>query len=160
MLRADDKGDPLTTDLSFPTELDEIGVAAAMHPGVLTCPPETPLHDVARMMARYRIHAVVVFSADDDSDEPPSIWGVVSDVDLVAAAAAGDVDERTAGGTARSPLVTIGPEETLRRAAELLDEHGATHAIVVSPSGEQPLGVVSTLDVAAAIAAEPVTAAR
>ena len=46
--------------------LGEIEVAEAMHPGVLTCPLETPLRDVARMMALYRIHAVVAFGEDTD----------------------------------------------------------------------------------------------
>lgn len=135
--------------------LAEITVDKAMHPGVLTCPPETPLRDVARMMARYRIHAVVVFSEDDESEEVPGVWGVISDSDLVAAAAGDDVDGRTAGGTARSPLVTIGRDDTLRRAAELMKQHGATHLVVVSPSSERPLGIVSSLDVARAIALEP-----
>jgi CBS domain-containing protein len=35
-------------------------VADVMHPGVLTCPPETSLPTVGRMMARHRVHAVVV----------------------------------------------------------------------------------------------------
>lgn len=135
--------------------LAEITVDKAMHPGVLTCPPETPLRDAARMMARYRIHAVVVFSEDEETEELARVWGVVSDADLVAAAAVGDIDGRTAGGTARSPLVTIGRDETLKRAAELMKQHGATHLVVVSPSSERPLGILSSLDVARAIALEP-----
>ena len=146
----------MSSDVSVPPGLEQVSVDKAMHPGVLTCPPETPLRDVARMMARYRIHAVVVFSEDDESEEVPGVWGVVSDVDLVTAAVAVDgVEGRTAGGTARSPLVTIGREETLKRACELMKQHGATHVIVVSPSSERPLGIVSSLDVARAIALEP-----
>ena len=55
-------------------------VAEAMTPGVLTCTPDTPLRDVARMMARYRVHAIVVFG-----QEQLDAWGVLSDLDLVAA---------------------------------------------------------------------------
>jgi CBS domain-containing protein len=142
-------------DVSGRPGLSEMTVDKAMHPGVFTCPPETPLQDVALMMARYRIHAVVVYSDDDESDEPPGMWGVVSDVDLIAAAAVDDVAGRTAGGTAKSPLVTIAPRQTLQRAAELMKQHSATHLVVASPSSERPLGIVSTLDVARAIASEP-----
>jgi CBS domain-containing protein len=142
-------------DVSVQSALAEIAVDKAMHPGVLTCPPETRLRDVARMMARYRVHAVVVYSDDDESDELPGVWGVVSDVDLLAAAALEDVEGRTAGGSAKSPLLTVGPEDTLQRAAELMKQHGATHLVVVSPQSERPLGIVSTMDLARAIASEP-----
>jgi CBS domain-containing protein len=134
--------------------LGAVRVDEAMHPGVLTCPPETPLRDVARMMARYRIHAVVVFTEDDETDELPGIWGLVSDTDLLAAAAVDDVDGRTAGGTARTPLVTVRPEETLQWAAELMEQHHVSHLVVVSSISERPVGIVSTLDVARRVALE------
>lgn len=131
-------------------------VAEAMHPGVLTCPPEAPLRDVARMMARYRIHAIVVFTEESDAEEAVGVWGIVSDADLIAAAALDDIDGRTAGGTARTPLVTVVRGDTLKRAAELMRQHRVTHAVVVSSSSQRPLGIVSGLDIARAIALEPV----
>ena len=133
-------------------ELNQVIVGEAMHPGVLTCPPETPLRDVARMMARYRVHAVVVYSDVDESEALPFVWGVVSDADLVAAAAVGDVRLRTAGGSAKSPPVIIGQDDTMRHAAELMTEHHATHLLVISPERHRPLGIVSTLDVARELA--------
>ena len=36
--------------------LSTLRVMDAMHPGVLTCPVETPLRDVARMLAGYNVH--------------------------------------------------------------------------------------------------------
>ena len=124
-----------------------------MHPGTVTCPPETPLRTVARMMARYSIHCVVVLADIDEADWEGRLWGVVSDLDLVEAAAAADLDERTAGGTAASPLVTVPPEETLERAAQLMAEHETSHLVVVDPASDRPVGVLSTLDVARVIAA-------
>ena len=38
---------------------ETLPIAAAMHAGVVTCRPETPLRNVARMMAGHRIHSVV-----------------------------------------------------------------------------------------------------
>ena len=50
----------------------------AMHPGVFTCPSSTPLVDVARMMTRYRIHAIVV---TNDELDAAGVWGVVTDLE-------------------------------------------------------------------------------
>ena len=47
------------------SELRTGTVGEVMTPGVLTCLPVTPLRDVARMMARHRVHAIVVFGTDD-----------------------------------------------------------------------------------------------
>jgi CBS domain-containing protein len=66
--------------IAYP-ELRTGAVGEVMTPGVLTCLPLTPLRDVARMMARHRVHAIVVFASDDRLHP----WGVVSDLDLVAA---------------------------------------------------------------------------
>ena len=79
-------------------------------------------------------------------------WGVVSDRDLVAVAAAGGLDERTAGATAATSPLAVGPAETLERAAQLLAEHGVGHLVVVDPRTVRPIGVLSTLDVARAAA--------
>ena len=121
-----------------------------MHRGVLSCPFETPLDEVARMMATHRIHAVV--GLGDVAEGDTRVWGVVSDRDLVAmAAAGGDVAAQTAGGSAATEVLTIGRRDSLRRAAQLMHEHGLSHLIVLEPCSDRPLGVVSSLDVAAAL---------
>jgi CBS domain-containing protein len=129
--------------------LADIRVADVMHPGTFVCPPETPLRAVARMMATYRIHCVVVLADVEQTDDEQPLWGIVSDLDL-AAAAIGDLEERTAGGTAATPLVTIAPDETLERAAQLMSEHQTSHLVVIG-TDEKPAGVLSTLDLARAI---------
>jgi CBS domain-containing protein len=126
--------------------LDQLLVADAMHPGVVTCPLETPLRDVAWMMGAYRIHAVVVFG--EPGADGPELWGVVSDLDLVEAAAAGDFEERTAAGIAATPVLMVEPVDTLTRAAQIMSEHEVAHLIVVDHSSGRPIGMLSTLDVA------------
>lgn len=136
------------------TTLSRIGsvlVADAMHVGVLTCDRDAPLADVAATMAGERIHCVIVDSGSGERAEP---WGVVSDLDLVAAATVRDLGEQTAGGSAATPLVVVAPSETLERAAQLMTEHGTSHLLVVDPSGRVPVGVLSTIDIAAALIAE------
>jgi CBS domain-containing protein len=122
-------------------------VSDSMRHGVMTCQAETPLPIVARMMSQHGIHSVVVTDLDGVSERP---WGIVSDVDVLRSAS-GDTAARTAGEVAGTELLTVGPDETLERAAQMMAEHEVTHVVVVS--GDRPLGVLSSLDVAAAIAA-------
>ena len=65
------------------TPLDALRVEDAMHDGIFTCDRETPLSEVARTMVREVVHCVIVESG---SGESGPVWGVVSNLDLVAAA--------------------------------------------------------------------------
>jgi CBS domain-containing protein len=125
-------------------------VADVMHRGILSCDRDASLREVAQTMAEERVHCVVVESGSGDAGP---LWGVVSGLDLVAAASVRGLGEQTAGGSAASPVVTIPVGETLERAAQLMTEHGTTHIIVVGQAG-LPVGVVSTLDIARALVAE------
>lgn len=124
-------------------------VGDAMHQGVLVRPRDTPLSEIAHLMAEYRVHAIVIA---DDAGDAGSLWGVVSDLDLVAAASVRDLDDQVAGATAASPALIVAPTETLHRATQLLTEHAVAHLVVVDPETARPIGVLSTLDVAKALA--------
>jgi CBS domain-containing protein len=128
-------------------------VEDAMSPGVISCPPETPLRVVARMMATFNVHSVFVFEHRDGDGEDARLWGIVSDLDLVAAGRL-NVDERTAGASAVTPIVAVRTDAPLVRAADLMAQHGVAHLAVVEPASERPIGVISTLDIARAIAVE------
>jgi CBS domain-containing protein len=139
------------TELPIPFDVAKVG--DAMSRGVISCPPETPLRVVARMMATFGVHAIFVFEHQEEDDEAPQLWAVVSDLDLVAASQL-DLDTVTAGGTAVTPLVTIRADRPIGEAAGLMAQHGIAHLAVVDPHSRRPIGVVSTLDLARAIAAE------
>ena len=126
--------------------LEETRVRDAMHEGVLSCSADTPLSAVAELMAGRGVHCVVVTEADDFG-----VWGVISDLDLVAAAGVRDLDAQSAGGSAATPALAIRPDDTLRRAAQMMTEHAVAHLLVVDQSG-RPVGVLSTLDVARVLA--------
>ena len=53
-----------------------------MRVGIVSCSPDTPLRSIARIMATYRIHSVVVSEM-----EGATPIGVVSDIDIAVAAA-------------------------------------------------------------------------
>jgi CBS domain-containing protein len=129
--------------------LDRTTVGEAMHEGVIACALETPLTEVARLMAEHRIHCVVGFG--DVTEDDTRLWGVITDGDLMAVAAGADPADYTAGAAAATEVVTIAPDEPLRRAAGLLREHQVSHLLVVEPSTDRPIGVVSGLDIAGII---------
>jgi CBS domain-containing protein len=125
-------------------------VADVMHTGVMSCQPEAPAVAVARTMARHRIHAVVVDGLRADPIHGESlVWGLVSDLDLARAAHSG-IEGLTAGDLAATEPLSIEPSTSLTEAARLMDEHGIAHLIVAE--GAWPIGVISTLDIADALA--------
>jgi CBS domain-containing protein len=101
-------------------------------------------------MATHRVHSVFVFDYGREDDETVELWGLVSDLDLVAAAWA-DLDGQTARGTAVTPLVYVSTDDDLRHAAQLMAETGVSHLAVVDPLSRRPAGVISTLDIARAV---------
>jgi CBS domain-containing protein len=130
---------------------EDATVADAMSPGLIRCAPETPLRNVARLMASYNVHAVYVFDYGAEDDETAQLWGLVTDLDLVAASPV--IDERTAGNSAVTPLVTVSLDEPLERAAQLMAQKTTSHLAVLDPATGRPVGVLSTLDIARVVAA-------
>lgn len=125
-------------------------VADAMHWGLVHCTPDATLREVATLMAEAVVHCVVVLEPPDES---VGLWGVVSDLDLVAAATVRSLDDQRAGGTAMTPAVTTVPHEPLEAAAERMTAHDVSHLVVVDDIRRQPVGVLSTLDLIWTLAA-------
>ena len=128
----------------------EMTVREAMHAPARVCGPEASLQSVAHTMTAHHIHAVVVAGLGEDAGERP--WGLVSALDVTAAVAAGAERHRTAADTAATEVVTITPDEPVVRAAQVMHEHALTHLVVVEPDEDRPVGIISTLDVARALA--------
>jgi CBS domain-containing protein len=96
-------------------------------------------------MATHKVHSVVI--TNGRGDRPV---GVLSDLDVVTALASGaDCVASEAAGT--EPL-TVSSDEPLRSAAQLMSEHGVSHLVVIDQASGYPLGVLSTLDIAAVYA--------
>jgi CBS domain-containing protein len=130
--------------------LSEIEVAEVMHAGIMSARPDMPVRTLARTMSTYRIHAVVVAGiASHGEGHERLVWRVLSDMDLVRAVATGRADA-SAGELATADAVTIEPTARLETAAKLMDERGAAHLVVVDQ--DEPVGVISSFDVANALA--------
>ena len=135
--------------------LDEATVADLMHRGVVSCRPETPLLEVARMMAGHHVHAVVVDGIRRNSAGMEHlVWGVVSDLDLAGRIDAVEAATTTASEMSATPAVVIAPEDAVSQAARLMHDYDVHHLVVVDSMTRRPVGVLSTLDVIAYIARE------
>jgi CBS domain-containing protein len=122
-------------------------VRDVMHAPVITCPPEATLRTVAGLLAEHRIHAVVVASDGEDA-----AVAVVTDRDVVWSGSHGGLDNVSARDAASEPTVTVRAEADLGRAAELMAHFGTSHVVVTEDAGGRPVGILSSLDVAAAVA--------
>ena len=125
---------------------EQARVRDAMRIGIVTCRPETPLDDVARIMATFTIHSVVM--EDAGSGEPR---GIVSAIDI--ATCGSGLSETHAEDVATKDLVTILADETLEQAARVMSKHGVTHLVAVQPDTARPVGVISASGLAAVLAA-------
>jgi CBS domain-containing protein len=136
---------PLAHTFAAPA-FEHASVVDAMRLGIINCHPTASLKDVARIMATYRIHSVVV-----NEMEGGSPLGVIGAVDLAAAAARGSFLS-TAAELARAEPVTVAADESLGRAARLMAEHEVSHLVVIQPQTGHPVGMLSALDVAGVLA--------
>ena len=127
-----------------------VTVGEVMSSGVIDAAPQTPLLAIAAQMAERGVHCVVVDGLTRGrAGSEELVWGIVSDTDLISAAAAGRLGA-SAGEVAATQIVTIAPSEPIEQAVRLMAQHECTHLVVVSGDGE-PVGVLSSLDVAAAL---------
>ncbi len=132
--------------------MPRITASEVMHHGVIAAPPQTPLADVASQMAQNGVHCVVVEGlARSRGGQESLVWGILSDLDLMRAVAAGRLDA-SAGEFAATEIVSVESTEQVEDVASLMAEHECTHLVVVSPQSGEPVGVVSSLDVARALA--------
>lgn len=142
------------TDQTYPA-LRQLRVIDAFHPGLVSCSPDTSLRTVARMMATYRVHAILVTAHGEEELPGGGGWGIVADTDLIRAAETGDLEEQPARTIATTPVQTVASRDELGHAAQLMVEHDASHLVVVEHRSARPIGVLSTLDIARALAGFP-----
>ena len=131
--------------------LEHATVADAMHPGIVSCPADASLTDVARLMATRHVHCVPVMAISYDEHADRFVWGLISDLDVLRAGMHLGLDA-SARALALDPIVSVPPTMPLREAGELMLKHDVSHLIVVDPDTQRPTGVLSTLDIAGVLA--------
>ncbi|MFJ8787633.1 CBS domain-containing protein [Streptomyces sp. NPDC102462] len=107
----------------------------------VTVEPQASVTAVARLMRDQDIGTVLVTHGEE-------LHGVVSDRDLVVRAIAEgmDPDRTTAAMVGSGELVTVGPDEDLGHAVELMREHSVRRLPVVENG--HPIGIVALGDMA------------
>jgi len=104
--------------------------------------PETPLTEVAQMMEAEDVGSIPVVEND-------RLVGIVTDRDIVVRAIAKGKDPKGMPASAISTreLVTVGPDDDLSDALELMVRH-QVRRLAVMGEDEQLVGVISQADVA------------
>ena len=125
---------------------DHATVADAMHPGILSCEPDATLTELARMMSTHHVHCIMIRAATDSPTDEPSLWGIVSDFDVLRAGMRPDGPDTAAD--LGQPVIRVETTSPLRDAARLMLAKGAGHVVAVNPKTERPVGILSTLDIA------------
>ena len=110
--------------------------------GVATCAPDTPLHEVAKLLADKRIGATVVV------DGKGAVAGILSERDLVRiiASRGGTCLPEPASAIMTRNVVTCAPEETLQALMSKMTAGRFRHVPVVEHG--QLIGIVSIGDLA------------
>jgi CBS domain-containing protein len=126
-------------------EFGTFTVLNALQLGLIDCAADADVRVVARLMAEHNVHCVIVRGIEPDD------WGIVSDLDLMAAFRP-ELTGATAGQLAATDSLVVDPADSLEHAAQLMADHQTTHAVVVDPVTRRPIGILSTLDVARFIA--------
>ncbi|MEW6567288.1 MAG: CBS domain-containing protein [Chloroflexota bacterium] len=121
-----------------------------MHPGLVTCRPETTLGQAAVLLTQHRFHSLIVA----DGEGRP--LGILTDFDLLAAEWLSTDDESlqvmrkmTAGELMTTPIDTIGANEPASVAAERMHSSGISRLMVTE--GGNPVGVISVSDLVASL---------
>jgi len=124
-----------------------------MHKGLITCPPDASLGQVAVLLAQHRVHALIVAEKEDQP------LGIISDFDLLAGEWL-SVDEKSLDAmramTARelmtSPIAMIEANTGIEAAANTMVEKGV-HRMLVMEAGK-PVGIISISNFVADIASQ------
>ncbi|MEU5088675.1 CBS domain-containing protein [Streptomyces sp. NPDC021356] len=108
---------------------------------LVTVEPQTSVTAVAQKMRDEDIGIVLVTEGEE-------LRGLVSDRDLVVRSLAdgGDQEQRTVASACSGDLFTVGPDEELDHAVELMREHSVRRVPVVDHG--HPVGIVSIGDLA------------
>jgi CBS domain-containing protein len=128
--------------------LRRLTVSDAMHEGIVTCSPSAGLGEVAAAMAEHEIHCVVAIDEGPPGADDDRLWGVISDLDLMRGL--GSPFELDAGNVAELTPAAATPEDTLDQAANTMASRRTAHLVVVDDG--RPVGILSTLDIARAVA--------
>lgn len=118
----------------------EISVSQVIRHNILECPPNTPVHEAARLMSEARCSSIVV----TEKNRPIGIWTERDALafDFTSAKSA----EQPIENVMSWPVLAVSENSSLQEVASQFLHEAVRHFLVVDSSG-QPVGVVSQTDV-------------
>ena len=118
--------------------------------GVSTVSPDTPIKEIAEMMAHQYLSGVAVIGVQGDA------LGFISELDIVKVLHKPDLKRLTAEDVMSSLLLAIAPDATLGRAAKIMGEEHIHRLLILSEKGvgasQRPVGILSTSDIVREVA--------
>lgn len=125
-------------------------VRDVMSHAIVTCLADTSLGAAARAMIERRSRSIVVVS------DAGRAVGVITGSDLLSLYEPDVRRDTPVSELMRAPVITVGPEEGIGRAAESMVKHEVHRLVVVEDpeAGGAPLGIISTSDIVAEMAHE------
>jgi CBS domain-containing protein len=124
-----------------------------MHRGLISCPANTPLGEVAQLLDQYHVHGLLV---GDGKGRPA---GILTDFDLLAgewlstnSESLAAMRKMTAGELMTTPLTKVSADLSACEAAGLMRRQGISRLVV--EEGGQMVGVLSVSDLVASMVRE------
>lgn len=126
--------------------LSKTKIRDVMKGGVITVEVEAPLKEVVQVLSKNAVSGLVVV------DEFGETWGVISDLDVVAALkdkSPEDVETLTAEDVMTPQAIEIEPEKTLDEAARIMAEKRIHRLVIGHPhEGRRvPVGIITSTDI-------------
>ena len=120
----------------------EKSVKDIMHPGVITCEPDTLLKEVVRIISDTDVSAIIVLGENGEAK------GVVSHMDLLRVYGRNLLDV-TAKEIMTPEVVSVSPEASITEAVMIMQKRDIHRLLVAeeTPEGKKPVGIISTTDV-------------
>jgi len=117
-------------------------VSDVMSWGYVACSPHTPVDGAVRAMHERDSRSLVVIN------DRGSLVGVLTGFDLLACLSGESPIDGGVAGLMKEPI-TIGPDDTLQAAINLMLDKSIHRLVVVDQSrpGGPPLGIISTTDI-------------
>jgi CBS domain-containing protein len=123
--------------------MDDIFVASLMSPDVVTVTPNTLVEEAAEQLREREIDSLVVV------DHYGRIEGILTSTDFVEIVARSQPKaETTVERYMTDQVVTVGPQDSLREAADTMITYGIRHLPVVD-NDDEVVGMLSSTDLTA-----------
>ena len=113
-----------------------------MHKGVIYCYLTDSAKDVAQMMDRGQIRAVIV------ADENGEVWGLISALDMISLYGR-DLETIPAEKIMKPYRIEVDPLWPIEKAVDLMKRKKIEHLIIIDPNAgpRRPIGILTSFDI-------------